>query len=41
MGHGCGIRRTQALQTGYVSREFEDFPVVNLVNHSHIRVGLV
>jgi hypothetical protein len=40
MGHSRGIRRTQALQAGNVSREFQNFPVVNLVNHSHIRVAI-
>jgi hypothetical protein len=40
MGHRCGVRRSQALQTGDVCRELKDFPVVNLVNHSHICVGI-
>jgi hypothetical protein len=40
MGHRRGIRRSQALQTRNVCRELKDFPVVNLVNHSHIRVGI-
>ena len=40
MGDRGSVRCSLALQMRNVCRELKDFPVVNLVNHSHIRVAI-